>query len=353
MKFIHISDVYLGAQPDPGREWSENRKKELYDSFDNIIQICVKENVGLLMVAGNLFADQPTEADLQDLDERLLKLEKTRTVILCGSRDYMGQESAFRSYSFKSKTVVLPGGKTSNAYLKGINTCVTGYSYERPEYDEPVIDEISPGREGAVNILLAAGGDTRHMPFDRKKLARKGFDYVALGGSLKPAHILKDRMAYSGSLEPLSQRDTGRHGYIFGEIENGKTSIKWIPCNKRSYVNFSIDLSSGISGEELSDAIVDRIRKLGLDNIYTITYTGLVEKQPDIDLKRIINRYNIYDIIDNTVLVNDIDSVAEVHSGDLAGAFYRANKALADVDEITREKMTMYGMEAMSFTGEK
>ena len=143
MKFVHISDVYLGAQPDPGKEWSEDRKKELYEALDNIIQVCLDEKVGLLMIAGNLFAGQPTTEDLVDLDERLLKLEKTRTVILCGYVDYMGADSAYNGYEFKSKTVVLPGGKTTNAYLKGINTCVTGFSYDRPEYTEDIIDEIS------------------------------------------------------------------------------------------------------------------------------------------------------------------------------------------------------------------
>ena len=60
MKFVHISDVYLGAQPDPGREWSETRKKELYESFDRIVKICVEEKAGLLMIAGNLFCDRLT-----------------------------------------------------------------------------------------------------------------------------------------------------------------------------------------------------------------------------------------------------------------------------------------------------
>ncbi len=353
MKFVHISDVYLGAQPDPGKEWSEDRKKELYEALDNIIQVCLDEKVGLLMIAGNLFAGQPTTEDLVDLDERLLKLEKTRTVILCGYVDYMGADSAYNGYEFKSKTVVLPGGKTTNAYLKGINTCVTGFSYDRPEYTEDIIDEISPGREGAVNILLACGGDQKHMPFDRKSLARKGYDYVALGGSMKPVHILKNRMAYSGSLEPLSVRDTGRHGYILGEVKDEKTSIKWIPCNKRSYVTFNIDVSNGISGEELSDAIVDRVRKMGYDNIYTITYTGLVDKSPEIDLKRIKDRYNIYDVVDNTVYRSDLLCAAELHKGDLAGAFCKATEEAEDFDEEIREKMMMYGIEAMSMTGER
>lgn len=353
MKFVHISDVYLGAEPDKGKEWSESRAKELYETFDRVIQLCIDEKINLLMIAGNLFVRQPSLEDLQALDERLQKLQGTRTVILGGYRDYIDAGCAMQSFKFTSKTVVLPSGRTANAYLKGINTCVTGYSYDRPEIREDVIDEISPGREGAVNILLACGGDSKHMPFDRKAIARKGFDYVALGGSRKPMHILKNRMAYSGSPEPIMPSDTGKHGIIMGEIVDGKTTINWTPFSKRSYVTFNIDVSYNVSGEQLSDAIVDRVRKLGFDNIYTISYTGLVDSKLTIDLKRIKDRYNIYDIIDNTVPASDLENVEAEHTGDLAGAFCRANRELPDISDEVKEKMTMYGLEAMARTGER
>ena len=353
MKFIHISDIYLGAEPDKGKEWSEQRAKELYETFDRVIQLCIDEKINLLMIAGNLFNSQPTVEDLEKLDETLLRLEGTRTVILGGFRDYISPGCAMETYKFRSKTVVLPGGRTANAYLKGINTCVTGYSYDRPVVENDVISEISPGRKDAVNILLACGGDSQHMPFDRKKLARKGFAYAALGGSRKPVHILKDRMAYCGSPEPLSPADTGKHGIIIGEVKDGKTTINWMPFSKRNYVTFNIDVSYNISGEQLSDAIVDRVRKLGFDNIYTISYTGLVDSKLSIDLKRIKDRYNIYDIIDNTVPMSDLENMEAEHTGDLAGAFCRATRELPDISNELKEKMTMYGLEAMARTGER
>ena len=75
MKFVHISDVYLGAEPDKGKEWSESRAKELYETFDRVIQLCIDEKINLLMIAGNLFVRQPSLEDLQALDERLQKLQ--------------------------------------------------------------------------------------------------------------------------------------------------------------------------------------------------------------------------------------------------------------------------------------
>ena len=35
--FFHIADVHLGASPDAGFPWSEERKNEIWDSFCNVI----------------------------------------------------------------------------------------------------------------------------------------------------------------------------------------------------------------------------------------------------------------------------------------------------------------------------
>lgn len=57
MKFIHIADVHLGAVPDVGYPWSEERKTEIWDSFRNIIRIAKAEQADLLLIAGDLFTD--------------------------------------------------------------------------------------------------------------------------------------------------------------------------------------------------------------------------------------------------------------------------------------------------------
>ena len=43
MKFIHIADVNLGAQPDRGRIWSDVRAKEIYSTFHRVIEVCEEQ----------------------------------------------------------------------------------------------------------------------------------------------------------------------------------------------------------------------------------------------------------------------------------------------------------------------
>ena len=43
MRFIHIADVHLGARPDAGPLYSENRERELWDTFEYVIRVCENE----------------------------------------------------------------------------------------------------------------------------------------------------------------------------------------------------------------------------------------------------------------------------------------------------------------------
>ena len=108
MKFIHIADVNLGAQPDRGRIWSDARAQEIYDSFYRLIQVCADEKIELLLIAGDLFSRQPTENDLKALDFQLRKIPDTKTVILAGCADYIEPDSPRETFRFLSNTVVLP-----------------------------------------------------------------------------------------------------------------------------------------------------------------------------------------------------------------------------------------------------
>lgn len=353
MKFIHISDVNLGLVPDKGRAWSDARASEIEETFKNIISACNEEDVRLLLIAGNLFYMPPSEDELERLDEMLMELRSARTVIIAGGNDYIAPGYPAETYKFRSKTVILPRSRTTNAYLKGINTCITGYSYGQPEYGEEIIDSIAPGREGAINILLACGGAPGKMPFSIEKLARKGFDYVALGGMSAPHHILKNRIAYSGSPEPLTYHDSGRRGYILGEITDSGTRIKWVPISKRAYLSVTADISKETSDKEIMDNLFNRLRKQGYDNIYTITLKGVVERPVRLDFSRIRERFNIYAVVDKTLSTSDEKRIYLENAGNLLGMFIDRMKGSYELSDDLRNKAVRYGIEALYSAGDK
>ena len=352
MRFIHISDVFLGYVPDEGKDWSKDRAKEIEETFLRVLADCNEKQVQLLLIAGNLFAAPPTTEQLDWLDEKLCTLEHTRTLLIGGSADYIAPGSPMESYEFRSKTVVFPREKTTNAYLKGVNTCVTGYSYGQPEHRENILDTIGPGRESAYNILLANGGDPDHMPFHKDIIARKGYDYVAMGYIRRPLHILKNRMAYAGSPEPLGPKETGRHGYVIGEITGEGTTIEWCPIARRNYVDISITMKPELDARDIVNKLDEKMLKLGNENIYRIIFKGFANRDMNFDLTRIHERYNIYDIVNMTISSEDEKMLRVENETNMMGSFIREVKDAYTLSEGVRNKALRYGMEALIMAGE-
>ena len=353
MKFIHTSDIRIGASPDAEFEWGEDRKLEIEEALDIIVSICNESDIDLLLIAGNLFAAPPTEEQLIQVDEKLENLVKTRTIIIPGYLDYASPTSPAASFTFNSRTVMLPGGRTTNAYLKGINTCVTGYGYDRPEIREDILGRIDPGRQDAVNILLGSGGDMNHMPFRPAEIAKKGFDYVALGGKSKSAHILKNRLAYSGCPEPIGPEETGRRGFIIGEVTDEGTKISLVPSNKRSYIDINITLSPELTAEAVVAKLDEMLLKLGNENIYTIIFKGFALPDFSPDLKRIKERYLIRNIEDMTINSRDEEKLCEENGANLIGSFVEEIRECYNIDENIRNKAMRYGLEALIMSGEE
>lgn len=353
MKFIHISDVHLFAKPDEGFEWAEERSKEIEETFDKVLDDCNKKDIDLLLIAGNLFDRSPSVDDLIFVDDKLMTLEKTRTVILSGSDDYIVPGSDSAAYKFRSRTVLLPSDKTTNAYLRGINTCVTGFSYGKPEYASKILEDIDPGRADAINILLGHGGDKKHMPFKKEKIAAKGFDYVAMGYIRRPIHILKNRMAYAGSPEPLGPSETGRHGYVLGEINDEGTKINWCPIAKRNYIDISVTVSPELETSEIQKNLEDKLLKLGRFNIYRIILRGFSSDNTKINFSRIKERYNIYEILNMTISDEDEKILQVENETNMMGGFIKETKGAYTLDESIRNKALRYGLEALIMAGEE
>jgi DNA repair exonuclease SbcCD nuclease subunit len=353
MKFLHIADVHMGARPDRGRVWSDQRAEEIQESFKDVLKICEEQQVDLLLIAGDLFNAPPTVNQLRNVDYLLSRMPYTKTVIIAGNHDYIESGMTWNDFSFTSDTVLLPPDRASSVYLEDLNVCVTGYSYGRQEYRERILERLAPAKEGAYNILLGHGGDPEHMPFSKERLGKRGFDYIALGHIHKPAHILKNRMAFSGSLEPLDYTETGSHGYIMGEVNGeGVTRISFVPIARRSYINMSLEITPEYSNAEIMDVVKEQIKAHGVQNIYRILLKGIIDANLEINLSSLTRQYNINEIIDRTEYNYDVDELLAGNENNLLGRFIKAlrpddTEEEVPIDAKTREKALKYGLEAL------
>lgn len=343
MKFIHIADVHWGAKPERNKPFGNLRENEIKESFQRVIEYANKEQIDLLLIAGDFFDKPPRQQDLREVDYLLSKLISTRTVIIAGNHDHMRPNDAWSEYTWQSEVYFLDGKKRNHISFYDLDTTVYGFSYYTNQITKGLYDHMKPKGETEISILLAHGGDETHIPIQRDALKWSGFDYIALGHIHKPEIIFEDLMAYCGSLEPLDHTETGRHGLIEGEISDEKKLIRFVPFAKRMYMQVEVMISDQMAESEIYDRIETELSYRGRNNIYEIVLTGSIHPQIELDFYDLSHDYLIYDVIYETKSEWDYDQVLK-----------EDDFLIQKVAQILKEepKALSYAMEALSYARE-
>lgn len=255
MRFIHAADIHLGASPDAGSSYTEKRAAELWESFERLIRVCEEEKTDLLLLAGDLFHRQPLLRELKEIDYLFAGLSVTKVVLIAGNHDYLKPSSYYRTFQWSDHVYPLFGESLEAAEIEELGVCVYGLSYHQKEITERRYDYAFPQKRQPIEILLAHGGDDKHIPINRNKLIDLGYDYIALGHIHKPAELEKNSIYYAGALEPTDKNDTGVHGYIRGEIADGKTEAEFVPFAGREYIHMDV----GVDAKMTSRAVKEKI----------------------------------------------------------------------------------------------
>lgn len=350
MKFIHIADVHLGAIPDSDKPWGEDRSKEIWRSMEHIIDVCNEEEVDLLLIAGDLFHRQPKVRELKELDYLFSKLERAQVVIMAGNHDYINLRSNYRDFPWNDKVHMFYHSNIEVMDFPDINTKVYGLSYLQRDIIEPLYDDLKPEDKNGYHILLAHGGDEKNIPINKKKLQASGFDYIALGHIHKP-EIISDRMAYSGSLEPLDKNETGERGYILGDINmitetSLRTGIRFIPSSHREYKNIDLNVDTTTTMGAIRDQAVDEISKNGDQNIYIFYIKGLRDPNIHFDNNEIMEAGNVLEVNDLSIPDYDFDHIYRENKDNMIGLFIKKIQESSEDDEIIH-KALYYGIEAL------
>ena len=321
MRFVHIADVHLGAKPDAGPLYSKMRPRELWESFEQVLRVCEEEKTDLLLIAGDLFHRQPLVRELKEADYLFSELTHTKVVLIAGNHDYIGKDSNYRTFSWSDNVYPLFGRKMQCADFPELQTAVYGLSYHEREISRPLYDGIRALGRRRHEILLAHGGDEKHIPFDRRLMEKAGFDYVALGHIHKPQVLKEDQIIYSGALEPVDKNDTGRHGYVKGEITDQGVRTQWIPCASREYIHLQIPVSCQDTTGSLKKKICEQISEYGNENIYKIILNGKRDQNVSLDTERMTGDENIQEILDETSPAYDFEKLYTENEDTVLGRY--------------------------------
>lgn len=302
--------------------------------MEQVVNLCEWEEIDLLLIAGDLFHRQPLLRELKEVNYLFSRLTKTKVVFIVGNHDYLKPDSHYHTFTWNENVFPILNGHMGCVEFESLQTAVYGLSYHQKEITERLYDYMSAQKRQPYEILLAHGGDEKHIPMKKDVLDSLGYTYIAMGHIHKPGIVIPNKAIYSGALEPLDQNEIGPHGYVKGEITESGVKTEFIPAAKRSYFHVTLTVDRDTTNGSLKDMMRNKIQEQGLENMYKFILKGYRDLDIEFDLEGIMNFGNIVAIEDETKPALDFVKLKERNQENLLGRFI---ESLDDYEEGSME----------------
>lgn len=341
LRIIHCADIHLDSkmQTNLSKEKAKERKNELLITFSDMVDYALKNDVKVILIAGDLF-------DTVNI-ARKVKNKVRDLIISTPEIDFIYLKGNHDKNNFLEDMELIPENlkmfndewteyKYDNVVIAGVelNSKNSSTIYEKLSLDSNTINIVTlHGQESKANVK-----DKTEI-INLKKLKNKNIDYLALG------HIhtyKKEKLdargvyCYSGCLEGRGFDECGEKGFVLLNIDNEKKEIasEFIPFTKRTLHEIHIDIT-GISNTKEIEKKLDRsLEDIPEKDLVKVVIEGQKEIDTEIDLDYLLKKYGSFYFIkmndDTRVKINYEDYKNDIS---LKGEFIRMV-----IDEKMEEK---------------
>ena len=279
MRFSHISDTHLGLQ----QYGLEEREQDIYDSFNQAIDISIKDKVDFVIFAGDIFhIPNPSGTAILQMANALKRLKQNsiESFFILGEHDISRIRATPIPYVYHNLEFSKYVGRGEPVYYKDV--MIAGFDKIRKNeikaFEEKFrkLDSVAKQHNGH-KILVLHQGITEINQFAGELNASdlpKNFTYYAMGHLhdkfVKDFDQLGGPLAYPGSTEMTTSegiKETEK-GFFEVDISSSEAKPTWIKLDTRPQFSTKVDF------EEFDDSITKVIEKI-----------GTFEKKPIIEIK--------------------------------------------------------------------
>lgn len=345
MRFIHIADVHLGAKPDRDRPWAALREQHSWQALTAVVTRAQEEQADLLLVAGDLFHRQPLLKELKEVNYQFSRLSHTQVVLIAGNHDYLNPDSYYRTFNWTQQVHFLKQEKLDYIEIPMLHTRVYGLSYWHRELPKPMYQMAEVEKGSFYNILLAHGGDEKHIPFRANDILKAGFDYAACGHIHKPMQLIENRVVMAGALQPIDCNDMGEHGYFTGEITKNRCRVTFCPLTFSEYISLNLKVNREITNGELEAFVAARVQEAPKYQLFKVILSGFSDSEVPLDQERLLGMERVVQVVNQTRPDYDFEWLKIQYEHQLPGRYIKAMEEMPQ-NEITK-KALYYGIEAL------
>lgn len=224
LKFVHAADLHIDS-PLVGLDRYEGApveqiRKATRRAFANLVQLCIDEQVQLLLLAGDLF-----DGDWRDYSTGLYfvgQLQRLRqaeipVILVRGNHDAASQVT--QRLTYPDNVTELAADAPQSVVLERAGIVVHGQSYAHRAELRDLASGYPERLGGYLNIGLlhtAVTGRAGHEPYAPcrlETLRSKGYDYWALG-HVHEREVLSEEpwVVFPGNLQARHMKETGPKG---------------------------------------------------------------------------------------------------------------------------------------------
>lgn len=367
MKVLHCADIHLDSAMTANldKNKAKERRSELLLSFKDMVGYAAKENIGIIIIAGDLFDTRNISAGAKkEVYNIIINNPDITFYYLQGNHD----NGSFVSYLDEIPANLRMFGKEWTSYNAGVinngsitkNIVITGVELDSDNAGK-IYGSLSLNA-GNYNIVVLHGQEASHVSKNNaqiislKDLRNRGIDYLALG------HVHEyssDRLdgrgvyCYPGCLEGRGFDEAGEHGFVVLDIDEttGSSDTYFVPFARRNVYVEQVDVTGCANTFEIEQRVREFLESSGFtkDSLVKIELTGAldVECEKDMDYlgKQFENSFYAFKIKDCTVY--KVDYMSYEHDVSLKGEFIRNVMARDDINEQDKAEIIRYGLQAL------
>ena len=302
MLFSHISDTHLGLQ----QYGLEEREQDIYDSFNQAIDISIKDNVDFVIFAGDIFhTPNPSGTAILQMANALKRLKENSidSFFILGEHDMSRMRATPVPYVYNNLQFSKYVGNGKPVYHKDV--MIAGFDKirknELEQFEEKFreLDTLAKQHNGH-KILVLHQGVTEINQFAGELNSSdlpKNFTYYAMGHlhdkSVKQFDQLGGPLVYPGSTEMTSSegiKETEK-GFFEVDISSQEAKPNWIKLDTRP------QFSTKIEAEDLDTSISEVLEKISSLNKKPVIEIKIIGK----DIERDVVQTKISQVIPKTL----------------------------------------------------
>lgn len=244
MKVLHTADLHLDRSFEGMKQiphaWIKKLAKANHQILTAIVELAIKNQVDLVILAGDTFHQSRTSIQTQAIFiEAMKRLEQAEipVAMIFGNHDYYQADRYW--FSFPKNMLLFSSEEVTTQYLttkKQETVALTGFSYEHAWINEPKLSDFpSKDPTAALHIGIYHGDTTNqeinnYAPFTVGEMKAKGYDYWALGHIHQPEIVsAAPLIVYPGTPQGHTIKEQQVQGVAIVTIEPGHATVCFEP----------------------------------------------------------------------------------------------------------------------------